>query len=237
VLNRNLYIQSFLHSFGLFYGQPNEWTILAFLPAYLERKGSSLVFMADYLIEASKNAFSGFYLNNPETLLATIQQAQKQGFKNILLLGVSFALYDLAEQFQPDLSGVTIMETGGMKGRRLEPVREELHAYLCKNFNVGSIHSEYGMTELLSQAYSSGQGIFKAPPWMRVLARDPEDPLSFVEHGRQGGLNVIDLANYYSCSFIATQDLCRTNADGSFEVLGRFDASDVRGCNLLIANG
>ena len=236
VLNRQLYIQSFVKTFELFYGPASNWVILAFLPAYLERKGSSLVYMANHLIKASRNKLSGFYLHNPDSLLNTIQQARKQGFKKILLLGVSFALYDLAEQFQPDLAGVTIMETGGMKGRRIEPIREELHAFLCKNFNVPAIHSEYGMTELLSQAYSSGNGIFKAPPWMRILARDPEDPLSTLVHGRQGGLNVIDLANRYSCSFIATQDLCRTHTTGSFEVLGRFDASDVRGCNLLIAN-
>jgi hypothetical protein len=236
ILHPEIYIRSFLNGFTRFYGDPSEWIILGLLPSYLERKDSSLVYMVDYLIKAGKNRFSGFYLHNYEALIKTIDEARKKGNRKILLLGVSFALYDLAALHQPDLKVVTVMETGGMKGRRIEPLREELHAFLCKNLNVSSIHSEYGMTELLSQAYSQGNGVFNAPPWMRIQIRDTGDPYDYMECGRSGGINVIDLANLYSCSFIATQDLGKLNSDGSFEVIGRFDNSDVRGCNLLVTN-
>ncbi|RDY59496.1 acyl transferase [Flagellimonas nanhaiensis] len=228
----NLYKKSFLESFSLFYGPVEEYCILALLPSYLEREGSSLVFMVDELISISKHPESGFYLNDLEALNHKLEQLEKSRTKT-LLIGVSFALLDLAEQFPTQLENTIIMETGGMKGRRKELIREELHQILKKDFGVTKIHSEYGMTELLSQAYSQGDGLFKSPSWMKVMTRDTEDPLSVQTHGKTGGINVIDLANLYSCSFIATQDLGKTYADGTFEVLGRFDHSDIRGCNLL----
>jgi phenylacetate-coenzyme A ligase PaaK-like adenylate-forming protein len=229
-----LYEESFLRSFSLFYGEPEQFLIAALLPSYTERKGSSLVYMVDNLIKRSKNLHSGFYKSNVEELILTISRAKKEKQK-ILLLGVSFALVDLAENQSPDLSGVIVMETGGMKGRRKELTRSELHSILKEKLNVSSIHSEYGMTELMSQAYSKEDGIFYCPPWMKIVLRDPQDPLTlFVESGRTGGINIIDLANINSCSFIATSDLGKLHEDGGFEILGRFDNSDVRGCNLLV---
>lgn len=229
----SLYEESFIKTFRLFYGDPTDYAIFAFLPSYTEREGSSLVYMADKLIKLSKNNFSGFYKGNNRALLQTIQTAKNEGHK-IFLLGVSFALLDLAEEFSSDLSGSIVMETGGMKGRRKEIIRSELHALLKEKFNVSSIHSEYGMTELLSQAYSKGEGIFYCPPWMKVVLRDPQDPLTlYNESNKTGGINIIDLANINSCSFISTGDLGRIHDDGGFEVLGRFDNSDVRGCNLM----
>ncbi|MFH0757828.1 MAG: acyl transferase [Bacteroidota bacterium] len=234
VARASLYRESFLRSFNAFYGSPEDLCILALLPSYLERTASSLVYMMDRLIRWSKHPDSGFWLDNLEALASILQKRNKDGHPT-LLLGVSFALLDLAEQHPLELwKNTSVMETGGMKGRRAEMVRSELHEVLTGVFRVASIHSEYGMTELLSQAYSSGNGIFYCPPWMHVLARDPNDPLSPVEEGQTGGLNVIDLANLYSCSFIATGDLGKCFKDGSFEVLGRFDHSDVRGCNLLV---
>jgi hypothetical protein len=189
--------------------------------------------MMNGLIKKSGNRNSGFYDNNPEDLIRTIQMAKNSGQKN-LLLGVSFALLDLAGNYSPDLSGTIVMETGGMKGRRKEITREELHEILKLKLNVQSIHSEYGMTELLSQAYSQGNGIFHCPPWMKILIRDPQDPLSVTdEQGRTGGINIIDLANIYSCSFIATSDFGKLHENGGFGISGRFDNSDVRGCNLM----
>jgi phenylacetate-coenzyme A ligase PaaK-like adenylate-forming protein len=233
VTDLNLYEESFLRSFRIFYGEPEDFIILALLPSYTERKGSSLVYMADKLITMSRNPLSGFYRDKDEDILKAIKSAASQN-KKTLLLGVSFALLDLAEKISPDLSGVIVMETGGMKGRRKELTRTELHKILTDKLNVSSIHSEYGMTELLSQAYSKGDGIFYCPPWMKVLIRDPQDPLTiYSEPGKTGGINIIDLANINSCSFIATQDLGRLHPDGGFEVLGRFDNSDVRGCNLM----
>ncbi len=230
----NLYEESFLKAFRLFYGMPDEFLIAALLPSYTERENSSLVYMADNLIRRSRNPHSGFYKSNIGDLILTIKKAKEEDCK-VLLLGVSFALLDLAENYSPDLSGVIVMETGGMKGRRKELTRSELHATLKEKLNVTSIHSEYGMTELLSQAYSKGDGLFYCPPWMKVIIRDPQDPLTlFTEPAKTGGINIIDLANMNSCSFIATGDLGRINDDGSFEVLGRFDNSDIRGCNLLI---
>jgi hypothetical protein len=229
----SLYEESFLGSFRLFYGEPEEFLITAFLPSYTEREGSSLVYMADNLIRRSNDPLSGFYRESTSGLLNVIKQRRSENRK-ILLLGVSFALLDLAENNAPDLSGVIVMETGGMKGRRKELTRSELHSILKEKFNVSSIHSEYGMTELLSQAYSKGDGVFYSPPWMRVKLRDPQDPLSILdEHGKTGGINIIDLANINSCSFIATGDLGKIHNDGGFEVLGRFDNSDIRGCNLM----
>jgi len=234
VIDLSLYEDSFLRSFIQFYGQPEEYLVAALLPSYTEREGSSLVYMVDNLIQRSKNPHSGFYKNNIEDIVPAIKKAKEEKQK-ILLIGVSFALLDMAENKPPDLSGVIVMETGGMKGRRKELTRPELHSILKEKFNAFSIHSEYGMTELLSQAYSKGDGIFYCPPWMKIIIRDPLDPLTlYNEPGRTGGINIIDLANINSCSFIATGDLGKIHEDGGFEVLGRFDNSDIRGCNLLV---
>lgn len=233
VCDLDLYTESFVKSFRLFYSDPEDYIIAALLPTYTERENSSLVYMADALIKMSRNRLSGFYKEHEEPLIHNITSAGETGIK-VLLLGVSFALLDLAENRAPDLSGVIVMETGGMKGRRKELTRNELHTILKKGFNVPVIHSEYGMTELMSQAYSKRDGIFYSPPWMKIVLRDIQDPLAiFTEPGRTGGINIIDLANIYSCSFIATGDLGRLHEDGGFEVLGRFDNSDIRGCNLL----
>ena len=229
-----LYEESFLRSFRLFYGEPEQFLIAALLPSYIERTGSSLVYMVDNLIRKSKISGSGFYKNNIGDLILTIKKAKSEN-QRILLLGVSFALLDLAENQSPDLAGSIIMETGGMKGRRKELTRSELHSILKEKFNVVSIHSEYGMTELMSQAYSKEDGIFYCPPWMKIVIRDPQDPLTlYNDPSSTGGISIIDLANINSCSFIATDDLGRLHEDGGFEVLGRFDNSDMRGCNLMV---
>lgn len=234
VTDLKLYEKSFLKTFKLFYGSPSDYCILALLPSYLEREGSSLIYMMNRLIELSQHRESGFYLKNSEDLILTLKKLKKKKEK-ILLIGVSFALIDLAEKYSPDLSGVIVMETGGMKGMRKEIVREELHELFCKSFNISVVHSEYGMTELLSQAYSCGNGRFTSPPWMKIILRDPNDPLTnFTDLSYSGGINIIDLANINSCSFIATSDLGHIYPDGSFEVLGRFDNSDIRGCNLVV---
>jgi hypothetical protein len=233
VHSEDLYRRSFSLCFELFYGDPSDYVIAALLPSYTQRGNSSLVYMMNSLIGRSTREGSGFYDGRLPQLLRILSDAKRRKEK-IILTGVSFALLDLAENYSPDLSGVIVMETGGMKGRRKEITRSELHEILKSKLNVEVIHSEYGMTELLSQAYSTGNGIFRCPPWMKILIRDPQDPLEiYKSHGRTGGINIIDLANIYSCSFIATGDLGRLNEDGSFEVLGRFDNSDVRGCNLL----
>lgn len=229
----SLYERSFNNAFRLFYGAPSEYFIAALLPSYTERQNSSLVYMTDKLIKQGWNKGKGFYKGNLIDLVNDLNMAGKTGQKT-MLIGVAFALLDLAEEFSPDLEGTIIMETGGMKGRRKEITRDELHRVLKKRFNVASIHSEYGMTELLSQAYSKGEGIYFSPPWMKILIRDPHDPFTiFREPGKTGGINIIDLANLYSCSFISTSDYGRLHPDGSFEVLGRFDNSDIRGCNLM----
>ena len=228
-----LYEESFLKAFESFYGAPEEICILALLPSYLEREGSSLIYMVDDLIKKSNHPDSGFYLHNLAELHQKLLELEQRNTKT-LLIGVSFALLDLAEQFPMKLKKTIIMETGGMKGRRKELIREELHHILTQGLGVDRIHSEYGMTELLSQAYSKGNGIFQTPPWMKIITRDTEDPLNIQAHDKTGGINVIDLANLYSCSFIATQDLGKTYANGSFEVLGRFDDPDIRGCNLMV---
>ena len=233
VTDLKLYEASFLRAFELFYGPIANYCVLALLPSYLERKGSSLIYMAESLIQKSNHPQSGFYLNNLDDLKKQLLSLQNDK-KKVLLIGVSFALLDLAETSDVPLKNVIVMETGGMKGRRKEMIRSELHSILRKAFGVEQIHSEYGMTELLSQAYSQGNGIFNCPPWMKVLIRDTEDPLHFQAHGKTGGINVIDLANSNSCSFIATQDLGKVYGNGSFEVLGRFDHADVRGCNLMV---
>ncbi len=232
VADSNVYKSSFRKSFELFYGDIKEYCILALLPSYLERTGSSLIYMAEDWIKASNHPQSGFYLHNLAELHSTLQKLEKQNQKT-LLLGVSFALLDFAEQYPISLKNAIIMETGGMKGKRKELIREEMHAILQSAFKVKSIHSEYGMTELLSQAYSYGEGIYKTAPWMKILIRDPNDPFQYQEQGKAGGINIIDLANQDSCAFIATQDLGKLHANGKFEVLGRFDNSDIRGCNLM----
>ncbi len=228
-----IYDESFKASFKQFYGDISDYVILALLPSYLEREGSSLVYMVDSLIGKSNNKKSGFYLDNLDSLATELNTLDAAG-KKIMLIGVSFALLDLIEKYSFNLGNTIIMETGGMKGRRKEMVREELHQLLKEGFGVESIHSEYGMTELFSQAYSSGEGIYYSPPWMKVIIRDMNDPLHLIGNTKTGGINVIDLANFQSCSFVATQDLGKTHTDGRFEVLGRFDDSDIRGCNLLI---
>jgi len=228
------YIESFRTAFGLFYGDVRDYTVLALLPSYLERESSSLIYMAKDLIRESENPGSGFYLYNYEELYHQLKK-QQEAKKPTLLIGVTFALLDFTEQFSINFPELIAMETGGMKGKRKEMIREELHHTLCKAFGVDTIHSEYGMTELLSQGYSKGNGIFQTPPWMRIIIRDTNDPVTLIGDGKTGGINIIDLANVNSCSFIATQDLGKIYADGSFEVLGRFDNADIRGCNLLIA--
>ncbi len=233
VTDLSLYIESFRQAFKYFYGNVSDYTVLALLPSYLERKGSSLILMAQDMIEQSNDLQSGFFLNEIDDLIHHLKSNEARG-KKTLLLGVSFALLDVVEAYQLQLNHTIVMETGGMKGRRKELIRRELHEQLSKGFGVPKIHSEYGMTELLSQAYSKGDGIFESPPWMDILIRDSEDALSLLPNGRGGGINIIDLANINSCSFIATQDLGKKYDNGTFEVLGRFDNSDIRGCNLMI---
>lgn len=232
VTNLSLYEESYLNAFKHFYGNIEDYVVLALLPSYLERDGSSLIYMVNDLIAKSKQPQSGFYLNNLEELAETLKKLEAKQQKT-LLIGVSFALLDLVEQFQFKLKHTTIMETGGMKGRRKEIIRQELHQILQTGFGVSKIHSEYGMTELLSQAYSKGNGIFECPPWMKILTRDPEDALTIQAPNKTGGINVIDLANINSCAFIATQDLGKTYDNEQFEIIGRFDNSDIRGCNLM----
>lgn len=227
------YRESLKFSFRHFYGEFSDYTIFALLPSYLERDGSSLIDMVEFWIEQSGNG--GFYLYNHEELFQNLIEHEKSG-KKAILIGVSFALLDFVEQFKLNLKNTIVMETGGMKGRKEEITREELHKILKKGFGLNEIHSEYGMTELLSQAYSKGNSRFETPNWMRVLIRDTEDPLSILSKEKIGGINVIDLANLNSCSFIATDDLGKIYPDNSFEILGRFDHSDVRGCNLMVAD-
>jgi phenylacetate-coenzyme A ligase PaaK-like adenylate-forming protein len=233
VTDLSVYEESYIKSFELFYGPIKDYTMLALLPSYQEREGSSLIYMADDLIKKSNNLDSGFYLDDLDKLAKKLKDLNAKG-SNILLIGVTYALLDLIEKHQFNLQNAIVMETGGMKGKRREMVREELHNKLCKGFGVTTIHSEYGMTELLSQAYSMGNGIFETPPWMKILIRDPEDAFTYLPNFKSGGINVIDLANCNSCSFIATQDLGKLHSDNTFEVLGRFDHADIRGCNLLI---
>lgn len=228
----SLYQHSFTTCFNLFYGDLNDWCIIGLLPSYLQQKNSSLIKMVDDFIKLSKNINSGYYLNDYKNLPALLMHLQLQQQK-ILLIGVTYALLDFAEQFPTQLTSSTVlMETGGMKGRRKELTRNEVHAILKKQLNVEAIHSEYGMTELLSQAYSKADGRFYCPPWMKVLVRNEDDPFKLSTTGK-GILNIIDLANIYSCSFIATDDAGEIFEDGSFTVMGRIDNSDIRGCSLL----
>jgi phenylacetate-coenzyme A ligase PaaK-like adenylate-forming protein len=233
VTDVSLYEASYRNAFSQFYGNIEDYVVLALLPSYLDRQGSSLIYMVNDLIQKTNNPESGFYLNNYSELIEKLIAMDKSG-QNVILIGVTYALLDLIQIQKFDLKNTLIMETGGMKGKRKEMIREELHAQLCSGFGVSSIHSEYGMTELLSQAYSLGNGIFECPSWMQILVRDPEDALTYLDNGKSGGINVIDLANINSCSFIATQDLGKKYPNNSFEVLGRFDNSDIRGCNLMV---
>ena len=229
----SLYEESFTRGFSMFYGAPEDFRFLVLLPGYLERQGSSLIYMMTELVRRSKQHGSGFFLDDFRTLEQELQVQPASGASTVLF-GASYALLDFAEAFSSGPVRAIVMETGGMKGRKREMVRKELHDLLCQKFEVDVIHSEYGMTELLSQAYSHRNGIFRTPSWMKVLIRDTNDPFEILPPGRTGGINIIDMANLYSCAFIATQDLGRLHPDGSFEVLGRFDDSDTRGCNLLV---
>ncbi|AOW11272.1 LuxE/PaaK family acyltransferase [Flavobacterium gilvum] len=261
VTDVSIYEESYRKGFSQFYGNIEDYVVLALLPSYLEREGSSLIHMVDDLIQLTNNSDSGFYLNNHEELIEKLTELDEAG-QNVILIGVTYALLDLIETFNNrsssfeenkkvldnlgqktknlskkrtfQLQHTIIMETGGMKGKRKEMIREELHEQLCNGFGVTAIHSEYGMTELLSQAYSLGNGVFECPSWMQILIRDTEDALTYVTEGKTGGINVIDLANINSCSFIATQDLGKKYPNTTFEVLGRFDNSDIRGCNLMV---
>ncbi|MCG9792162.1 LuxE/PaaK family acyltransferase [Flavobacterium algicola] len=233
VTDVSIYEESYRNAFSEFYGNIEDYVVLALLPSYLEREGSSLIHMVENLINLSNHAESGFYLHNHDDLIQKLIKLNQDG-QNVLLIGVTYALLDLIEKQRFQLQNIIIMETGGMKGKRKEMIREELHDILCDGFGVNAIHSEYGMTELLSQAYSLGDGIFECPSWMQILVRDTEDALTYVPTGKTGGINVIDLANINSCSFIATQDLGKKYPNNSFEVLGRFDNSDIRGCNLMV---
>ncbi|MFV0238092.1 MAG: acyl transferase [Flavobacteriales bacterium] len=228
----SFYQESYMRGFEQFYGSVENYVVLALLPSYLERKGSSLIFMVEDFIQKSKHVESGFYLNNINELYQILLKLRKTD-KKVLLIGVSFALLDFVEQFSMKYPQLIVMETGGMKGRRKEMIRKELHDLLKQGFGVEKIHSEYGMTELLSQAYSKGSCIFQCPSWMQLRIRNAEDPFSYLTNNKVGGINVIDLANYNSISFIATDDLGKRHSENQYEILGRFDYSDVRGCNLL----
>ncbi|MDG2433389.1 acyl transferase [Flavobacterium sp.] len=233
VTDTSLYEESYQKGFSQFYGNIEDYVVLALLPSYLEKEGSSLIYMVQDLIQSSNHEESGFYLHNHDELIKNLTALDAAG-QNVILIGVTYALLDVIEKHQFQLQNTIIMETGGMKGKRKEMIREELHQQLCAGFGVSAIHSEYGMTELLSQAYSLGQGVFECPTWMLILVRDTEDALTYIPHGKTGGINVIDLANLNSCSFIATQDLGKKITNNSFEILGRFDNSDIRGCNLMV---
>jgi hypothetical protein len=233
VRDLSMYLENSVRGFDQFYGDPADWVILALLPSYLERGGSSLVAMADHLIRLSKYMESGFFLDDFQQLNTTLNICKSKGYKTILL-GVSYALLDFAAQFPSSLQGITIMETGGMKGRRKEMTKTELHEALQNAFQVEAIHSEYGMTELFSQAYAMGSTRFYPAQTMRVCTRELNDPFCPVPFGKTGVLNITDLANLDTCSFIQTEDLGRVWPDGSFEVLGRADAAEIRGCNLMV---
>jgi phenylacetate-coenzyme A ligase PaaK-like adenylate-forming protein len=231
IADEEIYRLSIKHGFERMFGSPGDYVFLSLLPAYAEREHSSLVYMMNYLGELSGNE-PGWFLYNHEDLFKKILEVQAKGQK-IFLTGVTFALLDFAEKYKPDLKGSIVLETGGMKGRRKEMIREEVHKDLSASFNLANIHSEYGMTEMLSQGYSERNGEFSTPPWLKILIRDTNDPFTYLPPGQTGGINIIDLANLYSCSFIEVKDLGRMLDNGKFEVLGRFDNSDLRGCSLL----
>jgi hypothetical protein len=234
VSDRNFYLNNCINGFSKFYGSPRDYAVLALLPSYLEREGSSLILMTEYFIKLSKYKESGFFLNNMDELAQSLQMCMDKNIP-VILLGVSFALLDFAEKYSMPLQNVIIMETGGMKGRRKELLRDEMHLILKEAFKVNAIHSEYGMTELLSQAYSRGNGVFNCSDTMKILIRDSSDPLTLLPAGRNGAINIIDLANIDSCAFIASDDIGKLNNDESFEILGRLDSGDIRGCNLLVS--
>lgn len=229
-----LYEQSFTKTFHLFYGNEKDMVILALLPSYLERTGSSLIYMCESLIKSGANPLSGFYLNEHSQLLSVLQKCKAEKRKT-LLIGVTFGLLDFAENIHESFPDLVVMETGGMKGRREEWVRAQVHQYLVEHLGVEKIHSEYGMTELLSQAYSDGDGLFVCPPWMKVLRREVTDPFEINSNSGGGAINIIDLTNFDSCAFIATQDLGKLHSGGKFEILGRYDHAEVRGCNLMVS--
>ncbi len=232
VKDKAIYERSFQKGFETFYGNPQEYCVLGLLPSYLERGASSLVYMVDSLIKQSGHPKSGFYLYDFKKLAQTLSELESRGQKTIFI-GVTYALLDFAAHYPMPLQHTLIMETGGMKGRKKELIRDEVHAVLKEAFQLETIHSEYGMTELLSQAYAKKEGLFSTPPWMRLLLREEDDPLSLLKDGRTGGINVIDLANIYSCSFIATEDSGRRHSSGGISILGRFDHAEVRGCSLM----
>lgn len=228
VADTSIYERDFTEGFRLFYGDIKQWSVYGLLPNYLERTGSSLVYMVDSLIRQAGSG--GFYLHNYEKLLSDMAADRRPK----ILIGVTYALLELAEKYAPKLDNTVVMETGGMKGRRKEMSKEELHGLLCSAFGVERIHSEYGMAELLSQGYSTGEGLFASPPWMRVIVRDINDPFTHLEAGRRGAIDIIDLGNIYSCSFIATEDVGIAYADNTFRIEGRITDADIRGCNLLV---
>ena len=228
VADLSIYERDFVESFRLFYGQVEQWSIYGLLPSYLQRSGSSLIYMVDHLIKLSGRG--GFYLDNYQQLLDDMTADNRPK----ILIGVTYALLDLAEQYAPKLENTIVMETGGMKGHRAEMSKAELHSVLCNAFGVDKIHSEYGMAELMTQGYSVGEGIFAAPPWMRVMVRDVNNPFKVLDRGRRGAINIIDLANLYSCSFIATQDMGIVYDNDTFRIEGRVTDADIRGCNLLV---
>jgi hypothetical protein len=228
-----LYEKSFTQGFRHFYGAPDDYCFLALLPSYLERKDSSLVYMLQKLMEQSRHPDNGFYLHDHLALKQKLIDLEQKKQKT-LLWGVAYALLDFSEKYPISLKNTIVIETGGMKGKRREMLRSELHEILCQRFDLQHIHSEYGMAELFSQGYSKGNGIFQTPPWMRVITRQPDDPLTPAKIGKKGGINIIDLSNIHSCSFIATQDLGTVFSDGTFEISGRFDDVDLRGCNLMV---
>ena len=233
ILDLSVYDESLVKGFEAFYGPVETYTVFALTPDTVQNPDSSLIYMISKWILKSRSKVSGFYPDRPELLARLLAECQSSG-ERTLLIGLSYALIDFAEQFPLAIPGIVVMETGGMKGKRKEMIREELHAFLSERFRCRNIQSEYGMTELLSQAYAKENGHFKTPPWMKVLVRDTNDPFSLLPAGKTGGINIIDLANFNSCSFLALQDLGKINNDGTFEVLGRFDFSDLRGCNLMI---
>lgn len=232
VVDSDLYEFSFLKTFHQFYGQPSEWVIIGLLPGYLERSTSSLVYMVNKLIKLSRKPESGFYLNNQQDLLLLLNNLKKEN-KKVWLIGVSYALLDFSQLNPPVWDQLTVLETGGMKGKRKDLTKDELHQAIKKNWPVQNLHSEYGMTELFSQAYSFGNMKYQCPEWMKVVITDTNSPLEKIDDGKTGLINVIDLANIDSCAFIGTQDLGKNYADG-FQILGRYDLSEVRGCNLML---
>jgi len=233
VKETSLYEKSLTEGFRYFYGAPDEYCFLALLPSYLEKKDSSLIYMLQELMKQSQHPDNGFYLYNHPELHRKLNELEQKGQKT-LLWGVAYALLDFSEQYPIPLKNTTVIETGGMKGKRQEMLRGELHEIFCQRFHLEHINSEYGMAELFSQAYSKGFGIFQPPPWLRITTRETDDPLTPAKTGKKGGINIIDLANVHSCSFIATQDLGTLFSDGTFEVSGRFDNADLRGCNLMV---